>query len=824
MRKPRKPKPATKAPAAGKSGGRGQRRRAPPKKAARSAKPARKRAARAPRKKATAPGPELAPPQDAATTSPPAGWSQLLTAATPDESELLARLASRATGRVEDVVELVDLAETDAERLQLAELVNRIDRQQANADAGDRHRERTRRRQRELSAAAREIGPLPDVAQPDRRAACARNLQLFLETYYPGIFCDPWTEQQLFTIKRIEVAVLNGGCFAIALERGGGKTSICMGALAWAALYGHHAFILIVGATDVIAGELLSDFKLDIETNDQLAADFPEVCYPIRRLDGIVQRAAGQTLNGLNTRIRWRGKRLVFPIVPGAAASGCVIAAAGITSAVRGARHTTPDGRVLRPGMVFADDPQTDESARSVDQCNTREKIITASLLGLAGPGQKISCVVACTVIEHGDVADRLTDREKNAEFRGKRFGLLASWPANMDLWERYSEIRRAALQSDRDIDEDEAEEDPAPEATAFYLANREAMDAGAVVTAPHRKRPWEVSALQHAIHLFFRNEAVFWSEYMNDPRDPSALDESFPTAAQIAVKLSGYARRVVPPAVQWITVSIDCQARLLYWRIKAYESNFTNYTIDYGEFPEQRRAVFYATRAKPTLRQTFKGQSAEGALYAGIQHVINQLMTARFQREGDGAELAVAFGLIDAGYSSDIVRKAIAESQHRPRLLPAFGRSIDCNEVPISQYRQRPGERIGDEWMIASPTKKGRGIPHVLFDANHWWTHCQRRLATPRGEPGSHTLYGKDGTRVRHDFLARHQAAHFGATVEGKRRKMIVWKMRPGESEDHWGDTDSMCDVAASMLGARVAGQSTAQLRKPKKKRKVRF
>jgi DNA invertase Pin-like site-specific DNA recombinase len=49
-------------------------------------------------------------------------------------------------------------------------------------------------------------------------------------------------------------------------------------------------------------------------------------------------------------------------------------------------------------GVVGGDDPQTDESARSLSQCAHRESVLAGAVLGLAGPGRKISGIMPCTV------------------------------------------------------------------------------------------------------------------------------------------------------------------------------------------------------------------------------------------------------------------------------------------------------------------------------------------------------------------------------------------------------------------------------------------
>ena len=132
-------------------------------------------------------------------------------------------------------------------------------------------------------------------------------------------------------IADLQRVVLDGGQVAVAFPRGGGKTTLAECAALWAVLYGHRRFVMLIGATEGKAGELLDSVKAEVETNDRLAADFPEACHPVRMLEGINNRASGQTLGGERTRIEWTNKAVCLPTVPGAACSGAVVQVAGIT-------------------------------------------------------------------------------------------------------------------------------------------------------------------------------------------------------------------------------------------------------------------------------------------------------------------------------------------------------------------------------------------------------------------------------------------------------------------------------------------------------------
>ena len=250
-------------------------------------------------------------------------------------------------------------------------------------------KEAERARNAAKSLTGRDIGPLPPVEDPDRKANCAGDFRRFCETYYPETFHLAWSNDHLKVIDKIETAVLKGGLFALAMPRGAGKSTLAEAAAQWALLYGHRAFVVLIGATEGAATEMLDSIKTELETNDLLHQDFPEVCHPIRALDGIANRCAGQLCDGERTRIAWTANEIILLTISGSPASGAIVRVAGITGRVRGMKSKRPDGKTLRPSLVIVDDPQTTESAGSLEQTHKRVRILAGDILGLSGPGQK---------------------------------------------------------------------------------------------------------------------------------------------------------------------------------------------------------------------------------------------------------------------------------------------------------------------------------------------------------------------------------------------------------------------------------------------------
>ena len=224
-------------------------------------------------------------------------------------------------------------------------------------------------RNAEAVRAAQDIGEIPAVVDPARKARCEISFRDFCETYFQDVFYFPWSDDHLRVIDKIEKAVRTGGLFAMAMPRGSGKTVMCQTAVLWSALIGATPFVCLIAASAERARDLLENIKIWLETNPLLAADFPEATYPIQCLERITNRQKGQKYHGEPTRIDWASDRIVLPTIAGSKASGVVISSSGMKgSDIRGQNYARADGQVVRPQLVMIDDPQTTESAWSPSQ------------------------------------------------------------------------------------------------------------------------------------------------------------------------------------------------------------------------------------------------------------------------------------------------------------------------------------------------------------------------------------------------------------------------------------------------------------------------
>ena len=675
----------------------------------------------------------------------------------------------------------------------------------------DAYRERKAREARTMSLSGRDIGPLPEVADPERKRACASDFRAFCERYFPATFHLAWSPDHLRVIAKIERAVLEGGLFAMAMPRGSGKTSLCETACLWAMLYGHRDFVALIGSDEDHAAQMLDSIKAELENSDLLAADFPEVCHPIRSLEGIHQRAAGQLLEGRPTLIGWTAKEIVLPTMEGSAASGAIIRVAGITGRIRGMKHKRADGSSVRPSLVLIDDPQTDESARSPSQCANRERVLAGAILGLAGPGQKIAGLMTLTVVRPADLADRLLDRDKHPAWQGERTKLVYAFPTDEKRWDEYARLRAEGLRNDRGL----------REATAFYKRHRKAMDEGASVAWESRFNHDELSAIQHAMNLRLQDEHAFFAEYQNEPLpEATGGEDDLLSADAIAAKVSGHARGEVPIGCTRLTMFVDVQGKALFWVVAAWEDDFTGYVVDYGVEPDQGTPYFTLREIKRTLAQAAPRAGQEGAIYAGLERLAASHLAREWRRD-DGAMVRIDRCLVDAnwGASTDVVYQFCRQSPHAAALMPSHGRYVGASSIPFSDYKRKRGERIGLNWRVPVVAGK-RAVRHVVFDTNYWKSFVHARLAVPMGDPGALSLFGHTpGKPERHRLIAEHLTSEYRVKTEGRGRTVDEWKLRAsgGGLDNHWLDCLVGASVAASMEGAVLFG--TDQRAQPRRR-----
>jgi hypothetical protein len=695
------------------------------------------------------------------------------------------------------------------------------------------------------SKEARDIfNDYPPAGDMDVRNACERDLQTFLEVYFPAAFDMAWSDDHVRIIKRIEDCILHGGLMAIAMPRGGGKTAILTRAAIWALLYGHRRYVAIVAAAEDRATKILDSIKTELQYNTHLARDFRQVCYPIFRLENSGKKAKGQLFAKNLTSIEWGEKELILPTMPdwacdGKNVSGATVTVMGITGNIKGAHRTLATGQIVRPDLVLADDPQTRESAMSPGQSNERLAILNGDVLGMAGPGKKIAAFVTVTVVRLGDMADCLLDRKRSPRWQGERCKMLYSPPKNEKEWEQYAEVRRTSLRQGH----------KGAEATAYYRERQatcgermdrgrkctacpraaECMDCGAVVAWPARKDPDDISAIQNAMNIAIDDPATFASEYQNDPPQVTGDEVPMLTAEEIANKLNGIPLGEIPKAAEFLTAFFDVHDDVLYWLVVAWSMRFQGWIVDYGCWPDQGRHLAEKRKAAKTLAGRLRDVAPEnrdagieGAIRTGLMDLGDALLTRKWIR-ADGVEMKIERCFVDTGHAPKTVLDFCRYSQQAAALMPSRGVGIGPNHKPMVDYARKEGDKwdsVNGRWFISKPDRKtGITTQRVCrYDTNFWKDFVHDRLAGVVGDHGSLSLYGN--RPEEHRAIADHLTSEFRKTTFGFSRNVTVnmWEARPGISDNHWFDCLVGATVAASTLGVTLAPKAIA--RKTKRER----
>ena len=627
---------------------------------------------------------------------------------------------------------------------------------------------------------------LPAWSAPShRRDKCRDSLAAFIIEYLPHRFPIAMSRDHCTAIQRMECAVKEGGQFAQAAPRGDGKTERTIACVLWATLYGWRRFVPVVAADLTGAKSIVGEIFAELADNDKLAEDWPHICLPMTEVQAAPNRARFIQFEGKPVHMEAKTGGLVYPQPHNSKdpACGAVVIARGITSAIRGLRRKSPRGGSMRPDFLIVDDPQTDESAHSPEQCKTRENLIAGTLLGLAGPNKKIAAIANMTIIRPGDLAHRLIDNQQHPEWRGVRFALMYEWPtARETLWKQYADIRR---EGQRNGDNGES-------CNAFYAANRAEMDAGAVVGWEHRKREGELSAIQCAFNILIDNgEETFFSEYQNDPKQSVAVGWEI-LEQDVAGHLSNVPRGKVPNECEVFTVGADVNLYGINWIAVGWTTEGAGYVFDYGRYPGNDRPIWDAKTS--TI-------SEDAAIFSAISSLSVEIASRPYSKL-NGEQVKISACVFDCGYKREAVMRACAPA--RRAMNPA--QVLPVRALSTKHYRPSAMNRKGDGWHTS---KLGESFA-LMINADVWRERMQKGFLVPVGCPGgSIALYGAD--QRAHLALADHVCSEkISDVLTGEKMGLVyAWYVLPGKRND-LADALTYACAAAGFSGVQFSPSKT--------------
>lgn len=663
-----------------------------------------------------------------------------------------------------------------------------------NLGEGEKNRRRKDKQRREARSIT--IGRVKD---PKRRRKCEGLPKLFLSEYFPEIFYNPFSDDQKEIIVEVKARIKNGGWKAIAAERGGGKTSIVRCLAIWAICYGLIKYLVILAATGPFADDIMDEIKDAFEYNDRLAADFPEICDPIRALEGASQRAGAQLVNGKRTRLEWSDHRLIFPYVKVkgeySAASGVVVTARGMDAAIRGLVKGEK-----RPDFVLTDDIETRASAESEVETRRRYRTLNTDVLGMVGPGETMPVLLLGTIIKRGCLMDEMTDRKKNPAWGGVRHKRLKVEPKRVDLWDKYMEQRKR----------DQLDDDPTGRrAHLYYLKLRKKMDEGAVVSNEYRfilkelddGTMQEVSAIQSCYNdIADLGREAFDAEYQGEPYSDVAEGEGIQLVS-VQKKLTKLARGIVPAAATKVVAAIDVRRREIHYTATAFRTGAIGAVIDYGADDVHSPAG--------NIYDQDISKAVDEAIYNALWRFHERVKESGYAVDGSDKRVGLDLCLIDAGWHPDAIYKFCQDAGgiYKPSL--GFGKNSRAGKFRKPAKKQKAGQHWKAE-VVA-----GKKLWRFGLDVDYYKQRVHDGFMIGADSRGSLSVFGDDPIKHRlyaEQILAEQWVQKF-VVGKGWIEGFVVKSRR-----NHWLDTTAQTIAAAELLGivlvaaAPAANKSTNQ------------
>lgn len=312
--------------------------------------------------------------------------------------------------------------------------------------------------------------------QRERKARAEQDLAFFGSTYFPHYFNRPASALHKYFAERypamIEKAIATGegDREADAAPRGNAKSTWTTFLLPlWCAAYRKRRYPLIVSETRAQGEAFLSFIKLELETNERLKQDFPELFGegPVWRSDQIITR------------------------------NGVKLQAAGAGQKLRGLRHGS-----YRPDLVIGDDLENDESVESADQRRKLEAWFFKALMKIGQPDTVY--IVVGTVLHHESLLQSLLEKPG---WKGRKFKAVLQWASNRRLWDEWERIF---------ADLSQGKEAAEAKADAFFTQHQAAMLEGTLVLWPEMEPYYYLMKMRVS-----DGPAFFDSEKQNEPLNP---------------------------------------------------------------------------------------------------------------------------------------------------------------------------------------------------------------------------------------------------------------------------------------------------------------
>ena len=312
------------------------------------------------------------------------------------------------------------------------------------------------------------------------RRTLGKDFLKFRQHYFPHYHkvADGSFQEELSRML-YEVTTKRGSKIAIAAPRGCAKSTIAtLEYVIYCICYKLENFIVIISSTSDQARGYLNDIKQELESNEHLIQDFPDICEI-----GVKPGPPRWTQHEIVTRNKVK------------------VIALGVGQQIRGRRN-----REFRPSLVILDDIETNEGLQSMESFNKLEDWLTKAVLKAGSSTSNF--IYVGTIHHYGSLLARFTNPKESPGWNSRVYKSVISWAERSELWERWIKIFNS---------QDTYKDNTGPEAAKqFFEDNKMEMLKGAQVIWSANKSYYDLMVLREQ-----DGHISFDSEMQNDPTNP---------------------------------------------------------------------------------------------------------------------------------------------------------------------------------------------------------------------------------------------------------------------------------------------------------------
>lgn len=654
--------------------------------------------------------------------------------------------------------------------------------------------ERTRDRDRKAKARASERDiKIRIPKEPNRRRDCLADGELFLTTYFPEVFFEPFTADRRDMHDSIVRAAMYGGDQAIAGTRGEGKTKLAIYTALFLTLTGLSTFPMVIGKNQRKSEAELRTVREKLQQSQLLLEDFPELCMPLQAIGGWSSRARMQTVAGEFCNAELAADHLIYPTIgrhqlpddwPNdlkPVSQGQILASIGIDGGIRGTNY-----RDKRPTIAIIDDIEDRQAAESDALIEKNEEIIEQDIGGLAASAERVARVFLCTIQNRKCVAFKFTDPKQKPSWKGKRYRKMIKVPDRMDLVQEYMKLR-----IERALDDPDARV-----AFRFWRDNQAEIERDCVISNPssYSKKmhedgePLELSAIQAYYNkVADLGEKAVATEIDNDPPEEVGPQGSGLTWQTVDSRRSGLDRYQLPANASCLTVGIDLGKYLCHWVVVAWWKGAGGTIIDYG------RAEVVGTD------RNMDNEASEPQIYKTLLNWRDQLLAKEYV-DAAGTRRTIDAVFVDSGTFTDAAYQFVRDVHGAPFYV----------SKGIGNYRDKTTEtdRIKPGNHLHASYQEAQHIWLYELDTDYWKQFVHERFLTPTFDEqnflrrGALSLFSFPGdSATRHTAFAQHIVAE-ELVSEFKEGKGVKTYWNVVNDNNHWLDATYLSAAAASARG----------------------